>query len=250
MRLPASTEPAAAPVVADAGERDIRVETHDVIAVFTNRGARLKSWRLKHYLDPQGQPQELVERELPTEPLPFTLRTTDDRITSTLNSALYVVRGESASGEITRPLDLSFEYQDAAGVHAVKTFHMEPSSYVVTFRASVSAGDRPVVPAVLSGPAIGDQGEVTRGAQAAEGLLFQNGSATRLSASDIVKQPVREGDFHYAGVDDTYFMTAVLDPAPSASPISRSRFPRQLTPRSRRVPWSPMRRSLRRPTRR
>ena len=49
---------------ARASERDIRVETRDVIAVFTNRGARLKSWRLKHYLDQQGQPLELVEHEL------------------------------------------------------------------------------------------------------------------------------------------------------------------------------------------
>src|SRR5580765_1338821 len=63
----------AAPLVADAAERDVRVETRDVIAVFTNRGARLKSWRLKHYLDQQKQPQELIEH-LPSHPLPFTLR--------------------------------------------------------------------------------------------------------------------------------------------------------------------------------
>src|SRR5437868_15523516 len=51
--VPATEPPAssASPLLADARERDIRVETRDVIAVFTNRGARLKSWRLKHYLD-------------------------------------------------------------------------------------------------------------------------------------------------------------------------------------------------------
>ncbi len=37
-------------LVGDTAEHDIRVETNDLIAVFTNRGARLKSWRLKHYL--------------------------------------------------------------------------------------------------------------------------------------------------------------------------------------------------------
>src|ERR1700753_2748147 len=31
--------------VGDSQERDVRVETRDFIAVFTNRGARLKSWR-------------------------------------------------------------------------------------------------------------------------------------------------------------------------------------------------------------
>ena len=56
--------PAAATLVGDASERDVRVETQDVIAVFTNRGARLKSWRLKKYLDQQRQPQELIEHEI------------------------------------------------------------------------------------------------------------------------------------------------------------------------------------------
>src|SRR4051794_8918211 len=46
-------QPLAAALVADTAERDVRVETRDVIAVFTNKGARLKSWRLKHYVDQQ-----------------------------------------------------------------------------------------------------------------------------------------------------------------------------------------------------
>src|SRR5213594_2555234 len=35
-------------VISESSEREVRVEMRDVIAVFTNRGARLKSWRLKH----------------------------------------------------------------------------------------------------------------------------------------------------------------------------------------------------------
>src|SRR4051794_25044620 len=31
-------------VTGDKSERDIRIETRDVIAVFTNKGGRLKSW--------------------------------------------------------------------------------------------------------------------------------------------------------------------------------------------------------------
>src|SRR5690242_17701340 len=46
-----ATSPAATPLVGDTGEHDLRVETPQVIAVFTNRGARLKSWRLKRYHD-------------------------------------------------------------------------------------------------------------------------------------------------------------------------------------------------------
>ena len=108
--VPASVAPStAAAVVSEPAERDVRVETRDVIAVFTNRGARLKSWRLKHFLDSQKQPQELVEHDLYTQPLPFTLRTPDDTLTATLNGALYAVTGAPDEQAISGPFDLRFE---------------------------------------------------------------------------------------------------------------------------------------------
>src|SRR5262245_40543828 len=56
----AAPRPAAAAVIGDSTERDIRIETPQIVATFTNRGARLKSWRLKKYQDRKGAPLELV----------------------------------------------------------------------------------------------------------------------------------------------------------------------------------------------
>ena len=212
---PAATPSAAAPVVSDAAERDVLVETRDVVAVFTNRGARLKSWRLKHFLDPNKQPQELIEQNLPTQPLPFTLRVANDALTATLNSALYTVSGAPSTPATSASVDLRFEYRDSAGLHAVKEFHLQPLSYLVGFRATVTEGDRPLKPAVLWGPAIGDVGEVSRYVAKAGGLLDQNGKVVRLAPADIAKQPEHDGDFRYAGVEDNYFMTVALDGGPS-----------------------------------
>ena len=83
-------------LVAESTERDVRVETRDVIAIFTNKGARLKSWRLKRYVDQERQPQELIEH-LPSQPLPFTLRAGNDATTTTLNDGLYTVSGAPSS---------------------------------------------------------------------------------------------------------------------------------------------------------
>jgi YidC/Oxa1 family membrane protein insertase len=207
--------PAAAALVGDAGERDIRIETRDVIAVFTNRGARLKSWRLKKYLDQQRQPQELVEHELSTHPLPFTLASGDEPLDRTLNGALYAVSDPPAS-PLTAPADLRFEYRDSAGVHVVKDFNLTPESYVVTFRADVSVGERVVNPTIVWGPAVGDIAEVSRYVQSAEGLIFQAGAKVqRIAAKDVPKQPAYEGNFNFAGVDDNYFMTVALFPGAS-----------------------------------
>jgi YidC/Oxa1 family membrane protein insertase len=201
--------PAAATLVGDSAERDVRIETKDVIAVFTNRGARLKSWRLKKYLDQQRQPQELIENQLTGQPLPFTLSTSDAQLDTTLNSALYTV-GSVPPGMITAPVDVSFEYRDEAGVHSAKTFHLMPDSYVVSVKADVTSGSRAITPAIVWGPAVGDIAEISRYTQRAEGLLYQNGKVQRLSAKDIGKQPAYEGDFFFAGVDDNYFMTVAL----------------------------------------
>jgi YidC/Oxa1 family membrane protein insertase len=213
---PAPAVPTAAPLVADSQEHDIVVETRDVIAVITNRGARLKSWRLKKYLDQDRQPQELVESKLPTQPLPMTLGTSDSQLDSTLNNALYSVAG-SPSSMISSPVDVRFEYSDAAGVHAIKTFHFVPDSYVVSIRAQITAGSRAISPTFVWGPAVGDIGEVSRYTQSAEGLLFSRtkNSPDRLSAKNVTQQPTYDGDFRFAGVDDNYFMTVALSPGPS-----------------------------------
>src|SRR4029453_1063528 len=80
-------------VLGDSAERDIRIETPQVIAVFTNRGALLKSWRLKRYLDERSEPLELIANDLPGVPaLPFTLRADDENVNRTLDAALFASR--------------------------------------------------------------------------------------------------------------------------------------------------------------
>src|SRR5437867_9941780 len=215
-RQPTPGGPVAAPLVADTSERDVRVETEYVVAVFTNRGARLKSWRLKRYLDQRRQPQELVESQIGSQPLPFTLRMTNEAMTATLNDALYTVAGAPVGTATSpSPIDVRFEYRDDAGVHAVKEFHLDSASYVITFRATITEGDRPLTPAMVWGPAVGDTGEQSRYVKKAEGIVFENGKVVRAAPKDIAQQPVHDGDFRYAGVDDNYFMTVALEPGSS-----------------------------------
>jgi YidC/Oxa1 family membrane protein insertase len=205
----------AAPLVSDTIEREVRVETRDVIAVFTNRGGRLKSWRLKHYFDPQRQPQELVENKLPSQPLPFTLHTPDEATTATLNGALYAVTGAPAETVSSAPVDLRFEYRDAGGLSAVKQFRLEPTSYVFTFQASVAQAKEALPPTIVWGPAVGDSGEVSSYSQKAEGLLYHDGKVQRVPPKDLAKQSEYVGDFKFAGVDDNYFLTGALFPGSS-----------------------------------
>jgi YidC/Oxa1 family membrane protein insertase len=208
----ATAAPAAAPVVAESTEREIRVETRDVIAVFTNRGARLKSWRLKHYFDQNGQPQELID-PIPNQPLPFSIRTSSEPANAIVNSALYSGPAEPG-GVITSSVELKFEYRDSDGLEAVKEFHIEPSAYVMTYRGGVTQNGNALKTSIQWGPAVGDAATSNGYAQKPQGLIVNPSSVQRLAAKDIAKQSSYTGDFKYAGVDDNYFMTIALAPGP------------------------------------
>jgi YidC/Oxa1 family membrane protein insertase len=198
--------PAVSTLVADSDERDVRIETPHVIAVFTNRGGRLKSWRLKAYQDANHEPLELVTTELArSQPLPFSLDTADKATSDRLNGALYAVQ-QSDTG-------VTFEYRDSAGIHAVKEFQLDPATYTLTFRAAASQDDQPLAAAVAWGPGLGDQdSQAGRYAVKPGGIFSAAGKISRLAASKVATQPAYEDDFEYVGVDDLYFMTAAVKP--------------------------------------
>ena len=209
---------AAASVVGESSEHDVKVETKDVIAVFTNRGALLRSLRLKRYADARREPLELIAQNLPPgQPLPFSLRVADTGVTSALNTALYAVSGapSSPASPETVPVQLRFEYQDTSGLHSVKQFHLESSSFVVTFRANVNVADRVLTPAIQWGPGLGDTEMVSRFSVRPGGLLSVGGKEQRLLPAAIVKQPTYDAEFKFAGVEDHYFLTVALDPGSS-----------------------------------
>ena len=212
----APVESGASPVLGDTAERDIAVETRDIVATFTNRGARLKSWRFKRYLDSKGEPFELVATDLAaTHPLPFSLRADDQALTRTLNSALYTVRGQSA-GPISAPAQIVFEYSDSSGLRAVKEFRLEPTAYVASVRVNVQQGDRAINPAIEWGPGLGREPSATgQYVLLPEGIVSIADNEERVPAAEVTAQPTRQGDFQFAGIEDHYFLVTALSPGAS-----------------------------------
>jgi YidC/Oxa1 family membrane protein insertase len=222
----AAPAPAPLPVIssarAETADRDIQVETSDVVAVFTNRGARLKSWRLKHYFDAKGQPLEMIAAALPeSHPLPFSIRFTEagqEGWTRQVNEALYVAT-ESRMGGETPGTRLRFEYSAVgdARIEVVKEVEVPAAGYTVSVQTTVKraradgTGGVDVPVAVEWGPAVGG-GTAAGSRETRGGIIAQGGEVERLTASDIAGAPIREGAFDYAGVEDHYFLTAVVAP--------------------------------------
>ena len=216
--LPAG-EAAPTPLLADATEREITLENAEVQAVFTTRGAALKSWRLKRYMGADGQPLDLVPAALGADRArPFALQTGDAATDSVLGQALFKANADAVDARAA-PARLSFEYRDASGLSARKELAFSPERpFVVELSASVSKGTATLNPAIGWGPALGT-GVVSSGltyAPSPQPIFYRERDVTRVGFGDVPEYQTVEGVVGFAGVDDHYFLSAAL---PKAQPV-------------------------------
>jgi len=221
---PEASTPAVAAPAARVGEsvgREIVVETAHARVVLSNAGGQLLRWQLKGYTDANGAMVDLVPSGLPAEqPRPFSLAVQDAALTRRMQSAIYRVSGDS-QGRMdaqTQPGEVVFEYEDESGLSVKKTLRFEPQQHVVRFSAQVRSGEMSLNPTVQWGPGLGDIGAVSGGGsfftgnlvQAPQAIYQRDAKVERHTAETLTSQPVHEGNFHFVGIDDHYFIATAL----------------------------------------
>jgi YidC/Oxa1 family membrane protein insertase len=222
-RPEAPTRPEPTARIAETSEREIVVETETSQIVLTNRGGRVLHWRLKGYRAGTGAMVDLVPSDVPPDqPRPFALTVDDAELTRRLNNALFRVSGDvnDRADASKQAVALSFEFQDAGGLHVRKDFRFDPKNHVVVFSANVMSDDRALNPTVAWGPGLGDAGATAGGGsfftgnyvQPPQAIYCQDGDAERVNASGVTEQPVYEGTYQFAGIDDHYFLAAAVNP--------------------------------------
>jgi YidC/Oxa1 family membrane protein insertase len=216
----AAAAPAANAIVSDTTARDVIVETEWVRAVFSTRGAVLKSWVLKHYLDANGKPVDMIPAVNGIVVKPFGVTVVDHPAqTNTLRDALFRPSAESlALG--AKPGSIAFEYRDASGLTARKEFQFQPDQkpYVLQVGIKIAQNDEPLKVQIHGGTGIGDIERSVKPTgyfgnssyQLPEAIYQQNTDVVREHFSAISQRPVAEGNLRYAGVDDHYFLGALL----------------------------------------
>ena len=220
---PPASQPAASPAdVSAAAAQDIVVETDTVSAVFTTHGAALKSWKLKRYFDAEHRPLDLVPANIPDSfARPFTLATDDPAVSATLASALFKPSAESLSlGKGAGTLE--FEYQDASGLIARKTFEFRPDghAYLVRLHASVLIGGKAQPVVVQWGPGVGlgyQPGRVARISDAGDPARHGRCSGCPLRIWRSSRGTRARSDSR--AIEDQYFLSAAL---PQRQPESQT----------------------------
>jgi YidC/Oxa1 family membrane protein insertase len=205
-------------------ESETVIENDVYRIVFTNRGARVKSWVLKKYTDDKGGQLELVNTTAAEKyGYPLTLWSYDEALRNKVNSALYVgslpgqptidLPGSSPlPDKLTAPGQINFEYDDG-DVSVRKTYTFDRSSYVVDVKTAVNQKGVQVTAFPMWPAGFGSD---TNGAQyAIDQIVYQyDDKVERLAIKKISGGGTLPGPFHWAGISDQYFAAVFLPQDP------------------------------------
>jgi len=203
--------------VAGQAETDVVVETSLYKAVWTNKGAVLKSWKLKKHKNSLKEDLDLVPAMAgEIGRYPFSLGLDDAAFAGLLNSSLFEVSQaaldlrDGASGE------LRFVFSDAASVKAEKVFRFTGGSYALETEIRVWKNDQPVSPSVLWGPGIGNPSP----ADLKQSFSVSTGSAVYTGGKVIRmierKYKAEQGAYNFvdwAAYEDNYFVALFVLPS-------------------------------------
>lgn len=220
---PASTKPLApTPSISAAAESTTIIDNPNFSIEFTNRGALVKHWILKHYSDSTGHPLDMVQQQASARfGFPLSVFTYEPGLTAQVNQALYQA---SATGALHAPASLTFHYAQN-GVDVLKTFTFD-SSYVIHAEVQIHRNGEPVR-ALLAWPAgLGDQEEF-QGRSGIPGLTRTrssfdwslDGKADSETSSKVSNNATIDGDYQYAATSDLYFAAAFLPDIPQQATI-------------------------------
>ena len=223
--------PASAPVAAkgDSQERTIVVESDLYRIEFSNRGAVVKSWKLKKYKD-DAKPQQVLDvvhakdsQEVGGWPLSVALD--DANLENAANSALYV---SSDHKSLTAPADLNFSWSDGH-LEVTKHFHFD-ESYTAKIEVAAKYDGKPVIAGVSW---LGGFGDLTvtnpRPVETVNVVYNEGGKSNSLLYKkvddwDKVARGVWWGGKDWTGIEDRYFAAAFLPEANTAAGKLETRY--------------------------
>jgi YidC/Oxa1 family membrane protein insertase len=220
----ARPSPSAAPAVvavADERERRVEVQGSDLEVAFANKGARLVSWRLVHYHDARGRPEDMAVGGRGLRSL--DLETGDPDVDARLQEALFRPSVEQLVLREGAPNELVFEWAQG-DIEARKVFRFPAKGYLVEVEAEVRRGGRALPVTTVWGPGVGtpspEEMEV-QGYVAPQGVYLAAGKVHRVPVAEIGGRRPLPGA-QWAGVEARYFVAMLVPPAPDLTPELRT----------------------------
>jgi YidC/Oxa1 family membrane protein insertase len=198
-----STAPATTTPVAASAASITTVDTPNFTARFSNRGAEMVSFQLKHYTAKDGSYVELVKAREPNRiDYPFAIEAVDGAFAQRANAALYETQERNAAGVHV----VDYRWSDGR-VTVTKTFRFT-DEYLFDFAATVTP---PTPYRVAIGPGIRTLEKEEKDSQ-----FIITGNGVVQHDDDLKVIPREKSDrvnvwpsVQFVGIEDNYFLSAL-----------------------------------------
>jgi YidC/Oxa1 family membrane protein insertase len=210
--MDAEVESQAVPTIAAEDEQRVEVVADDYTIAFSNRGARLLSWRLERYRDREDRPEEMVSAGTPGM-RPLDIETGDETLDEQLRNALFQSSTPTLRVGSSSPRTLSFRYADGQ-IDAEKALTFQPAG-LVSVQVKVTASGQRVPCRLVWGPGLGNPSEEAksvRGFEEPKGVALVAGDIERFAPAKLEPAGQRLPAVRWAGIESTYF-AAIFVPA-------------------------------------
>jgi YidC/Oxa1 family membrane protein insertase len=208
---------ALAPASAGGPERTIEVDSDFYTAVFTSRGARLKSFRLNSYRQSAAKdsaPYDMV-RVSPDGHLPLgAVMTREGKVLDDSQLAYATSAPDRINLAAGTDSTVEFDAKTADGATITKTFTLKKSSYVFAMDVAVTGGPKlDALGVSMSQPLTAHEGyrDIPELQADVDDKVITE-TQKKLEKGDV--QPV-SGAITYAGFGDLYFLSVFLPEAPT-----------------------------------
>ena len=219
---PDATTPVPHPVaaVSAAAEQEVRLDLETAEIVLTNRGGRVRSWRLKGY-ETAGRPVDFVSDAARREDvLPLALTFEDRAVLPGINGALFdVARTDEPDGGVR----VAFRWADGTGSSVSKTFTFHTGTKLVDVAVEAADRGRGVTPRLTWAPGLEleDPNQRSNTYYHGQAVVYDGMQVNRIRRDKLdgaVALP-DSSSVVWAGLEDQYF-TALLLPGGSRAALT------------------------------
>lgn len=200
--------------ISEEVQEQILIDTSLYQAVWSNKGAVLKSWRLKKYKDEEKEDFELVSfHSEEINKYPFSLLTDDPSFDDLINSALYSFSESKIELKEGQKGEIRFLYADEGGNRVEKIFIFQDGKYAFDVKLNVWKNAQEIEPHLLWGPSLGNpspSSEKKRFGGGSGVVVFTANKVHRLDEKKFTPEKSYFNFVQWAAYEDNYFTALFL----------------------------------------
>ena len=208
---------------ADDKQRQIIIDTPLYRAAWSNKGALLKSWMLKEFLDENKEDLELISPSASgVDKYPFMLSTEDPQFDSVINDAFYTASPSSLELKEGQTGELRFLYADDRGNKVEKTFTFIGGKYEFDIQIQVWKNGEKIEPRLIWGPSFGRPSSTLQKKRFMGGKGIAIYSANKVFRQEEMKYKPEQNAFNFvtwAAYEDNYFAVLFLTSGQKTSAV-------------------------------